>query len=323
MQQVTSFRIVGSSQPMAELRKRIEKVAPTTSSVMLLGERGTGKELVARALHLDRRGRFVAVNCGAIVDGLFESELFGHVKGAFTGAMVNRVGRIEQARDGTLFLDEIRDMPIGMQVKLLRALEGYGFERVGSNDLVMVNTRVVCATSGNLPEAIAQQRFRADLYDRLNIVTIRVPALRERLEDVPELVDYFLLEFNSQNPNRGIGLVSPGAMDKIREIAKTLDGNIRGLKALVERLANFAVDGNIVEGNEGFEQKIAIPAEEPRPGNLRARLREFEKREIENALRVTNGVIVQAAELLGIDRKTVDRKIERYGINVDDLRRER
>lgn len=322
MQQVTSFRIVGSSQPMMELRKRIERVAPTTSSVMLLGERGTGKELVARALHLDRKGKFVAVNCGAIVDGLFESELFGHVKGAFTGAMANRVGRIEQAKDGTLFLDEIRDMPVGMQVKLLRALEGYGFERVGSNDLVMVNTRVVCATSGNLPEAIAQQRFRADLYDRLNIVTIRVPALRERLEDVPELVDYFLLEFNDQNPTREVGLVSPGAMDKIREIAKTLGGNIRGLKALVERLANFAVDGNIIEGNEVFEQ-VAMPAEEPRPGNLRARLREFEKREIENALRVTNGVVVQAAELLGVDRKTVDRKIERYGINVDDFRRER
>ncbi|MFH1520232.1 MAG: sigma-54 dependent transcriptional regulator, partial [Candidatus Micrarchaeota archaeon] len=314
MQPVTSFKIIGHSPPVVELRRKIERVAGTTSSVMLLGERGSGKELVARALHAERKGKFVAVNCGAIPEGLFESELFGHVRGAFTGAIKDRRGRMEQAQDGTLFLDEIKDMPIRMQVKLLRALEGYGFERVGSSETVMVNTRIICATSGDLDEASSQQRFREDLYDRLNVVTITTPALRDRLDDVSELVEYFARQFNEQNSGYEITMVSDEAMKKIMEIARTLGGNVRGLKALVERLANFAVNGQIHDDNEGFEQTVVTQMRVDRvEGSLPAMVREFEIKMIRNALEVA-GTVVGAALSLGINRTTLVEKMRRYGI---------
>ena len=247
------FDIIGKSPQIEELRRTIALVAQTNVSVLITGERGTGKELVARAIHREstrRVAKFVAVNCAAIPAELVESELFGHVKGSFTGAIKDRKGKFQLAHQGTLFLDEIGDMPLTTQAKLLRALELGEFETVGGSDLVSVDVRIISATNKDLQREIAERRFREDLYDRLNVVEISVLPLRERLEDLALLVEYFLRKFNEENAKAVE--ISREAMRRIEAVAPNLSGNIRSLKALIERAAVFADTGCILPDNRAF-----------------------------------------------------------------------
>jgi len=247
------FDIIGKSPQIEELRRTIALVAQTNVSVLITGERGTGKELVARAIHRESTrhvAKFVAVNCAAIPAELVESELFGHVKGSFTGAIKDRKGKFQLAHQGTLFLDEIGDMPLTTQAKLLRALELGEFETVGGSDLVSVDVRIISATNKDLQREIAERRFREDLYDRLNVVEISVLPLRERLEDLALLVEYFLRKFNEENAKAVE--ISREAMRRIEAVAPNLSGNIRSLKALIERAAVFADTGCILPDNRAF-----------------------------------------------------------------------
>jgi formate hydrogenlyase transcriptional activator len=227
--------MVGSSPALLAMLQKVELVAPTDASVLIYGETGTGKELVARALH-NRSARkdrpLVKVNCGAISAGLVESELFGHVKGAFTGALERRVGRFELAHGGTIFLDEIGELPLETQVKLLRVLQEQEFEPVGSSRTVGVDVRIIAATNRDLEEAVGAGRFRSDLFYRLNVFPIRVPALRERRSDIPQLVMFFLSRF-AKKLGKKIEAVPQGIMDLLN--AYTWPGNIRELQNLVER----------------------------------------------------------------------------------------
>lgn len=235
-----TYDMVGSSEPMRRMREMIGKVAATDARVLVLGPNGTGKELVARALHegsLRAAGPFVEVNCAAIPTELIESELFGHEKGAFTSAVKQRTGRFEQANGGTLFLDEIGDMSLAAQAKVLRALQENSITRVGGEKDIKVNVRVVAATNKNLAEEIREGRFREDLYHRLSVIVIRVPSLNERADDIPELTNYFLgvvaQELNA--PRKGI---TPEALDALKQITWT--GNIREFRNVMERLTILA-----------------------------------------------------------------------------------
>jgi formate hydrogenlyase transcriptional activator len=295
--------------------KQVEKVAPSDSTVLILGETGTGKELIARALH--RRSKratraFVRVNCAAIPQSLIASELFGHEKGAFTGAMQRRVGRFEAADGGTLFLDEIGDLPLETQIALLRVLQEREFERVGSNHPVSVDVRLVAATNRDLPAAVAAGTFRQDLFYRLNVVPIAVPPLRERAEDIPLLVEYF------------VGRYAKAAGKNIRRIGKdTLEllkvydwpGNIRELQNVVERAVilcetdTFVVDESWLKRDSG---RLETPHEE-----LSA-LADREVEIIEAALAKSHGRISGpsgAAAKLGIPRQTLESKIKRLGLD--------
>jgi formate hydrogenlyase transcriptional activator len=227
--------IVGSSKPIRQLLKQVEKVAPSDSTVLILGETGTGKELVARALH--RRSKranqpFIRVNCAAIPQSLIASELFGHEKGAFTGALRRRVGRFEAANGGTLFLDEIGELPMETQIALLRVLQEKEFERVGSNHPISVDVRVIAATNRDLRAAVAAGTFRADLFYRLNVFPIRVPSLRERVEDIPLLVQYFVARYSKES-GKSIRQIGRQTLEHLRRYH--WPGNIRELQNVVER----------------------------------------------------------------------------------------
>jgi formate hydrogenlyase transcriptional activator len=306
--------IVGSCKPMREVLKHVEKVAPSDSTVLILGETGTGKELIARALH--RRSRrasraFIRVNCAAIPQSLIASELFGHEKGAFTGALQRRLGRFEAADGGTLFLDEIGDLPMETQIALLRVLQEKEFERVGSNQPISVDVRLIAATNRDLSAAVASGDFRQDLFYRLNVFPIAVPPLRERAEDIPLLVEYF------------VGRYAKAAGKKIRHIAKhTLEqlqaygwpGNIRELQNVVERAViltetdTFAVDASWL--------KIESTDSPQHEGLSTLADRELEM--IQAALAESHGRISGpsgAAARLGIPRQTLESKIRRLGID--------
>jgi formate hydrogenlyase transcriptional activator len=227
--------IVGKSRALSEVLDLVEMVAPSDSTVLLLGETGTGKELIARAIHDHSRRRshtFVKVNCAAIPSGLLESELFGHERGAFTGALEQRAGRIELADQGSLFLDEIGDIPLELQPKLLRVLQEREYERLGSTRTKNVNVRVVAATHHNLEEMILQKQFRSDLYYRLNVFPITIPPLRERAEDIPMLVRHFVRQF-AQRMNKTVEAVSPDTMEAL--VRYPWPGNIRELQNIIER----------------------------------------------------------------------------------------
>jgi DNA-binding NtrC family response regulator len=228
--------MIGESPPVQRIYRMIERVADTDSTVLITGESGTGKELVARTVHFNspRRDRaMVAINCGAIPEHLLESELFGHEKGSFTGASATRVGRIEAAHGGTLFLDEVGEMHPSLQVKLLRALQEREFERVGGNRTIRVDVRIIAATNQNLEQLVRDKKFREDLYYRLNVIPIEVPALRDRIEDLPVLVEIFLAECARQHKTRR--RMSPAALALLQRYP--WPGNVRELKNLVERLA--------------------------------------------------------------------------------------
>jgi PAS domain S-box-containing protein len=308
--------IVGSSEALGKVLSQVAKVAPTDSTVLILGETGTGKELIARAIHRRSNrsgGAFIRVNCSAMPSSLIASELFGHEKGAFTGALQRRVGRFESADGGTIFLDEIGELPMETQVALLRVLQEHEFERVGGNETISVNVRVLAATNRDLNAAVAAGTFRHDLFFRLNVFPIHVPALRERREDIPLLVEYLIDRYGAK------------AGKKIREITKeTLDlfrsynwpGNIRELQNVVER-AVILCEGETFSVDETWLQRESRPS----PGltvPLVAKVAEREKEVIESALAECKGRIsgpAGAAAKLGIPRQTLESRIAKLGID--------
>jgi len=307
--------IVGSSNPVRQVLKQVEKVAPSDSTVLILGETGTGKELIARALH--RRSKrasraFVRVNCAAIPQSLIASELFGHEKGAFTGALQRRAGRFEAADGGTLFLDEIGDLPMETQIALLRVLQEKEFERVGSNHPISVNVRLIAATNRHLPAAVAAGTFREDLFYRLNVFPIAVPPLRERAEDIPLLVEYFAGRF-AKGAGKNIRHIGKHTLQQLK--AYHWPGNIRELQNVVER-AVILSETDTFEVDEGWLKRESAGSPRPHEGLSVLEAREVET--IEAALAETHGRIAGpsgAAAKLGIPRQTLESKIRRLGID--------
>jgi len=306
--------IVGSSQAVRQLLKQVEKVAPSDSTVLIQGKTGTGKELVARALH--RRSRranrpFIRVNCAAIPQSLIASELFGHEKGAFTGALQRRVGRFEAANGGTLFLDEVGELPMETQIALLRVLQEKEFERVGSNHPVSVDVRVIAATNRDLRAAVAAGTFRADLYYRLNVFPIRVPSLNEREEDIPLLVEYFVARYAKESGKR-IRHIGKETLQRLRSYQ--WPGNIRELQNIVERAVILSETDTFVVDESWLKSESA----EPSSKRGLSTLEDGEAEMIEAALADTHGRVSGpsgAAAKLGIPRQTLESKIRRLGIN--------
>ena len=307
--------IVGSSKPMRHLVKQVEKVAPSDSTVLILGETGTGKELIARAVHRrsKRAGRaFVRVNCAAIPQSLIASELFGHEKGAFTGALQRRLGRFEAANGGTLFLDEIGELPVETQIALLRVLQEREFERVGSNLPVKVDVRMIAATNRDLPGAVAGGAFRQDLFYRLNVFPIAVPPLRERAEDIPLLVEYFVGRY-ANAAGKNIRHVARQTLDQLQ--AYTWPGNIRELQNVVERAVILTETDTFTVDESWLKRE---PAEAVTPHQGLSALADREVEMIEAALAESHGRISGpsgAAAKLGIPRQTLESKIRRMGID--------
>ena len=307
--------LVGSGASMREVFRRIEKVAATDISVLITGETGTGKEVVARELH--RRstrasGPFVAVNCGAIPETLLESELFGHAKGAFTGAVGARIGRFQAAAGGTLFLDEVAEMAPALQVKLLRALQDGEIRRVGESMPVRVDVRIIAATNQDLRRAIGEKRFREDLFYRLNVVPIRIPPLRERLEDVPLLAVHFLAQYNLRAGTQKV--FTPAALAELTEHA--WPGNVRELENMVEQAAALSPGAEIGEAGIQFEPAIG-PRAEAAPGQARslaAAVEEAERSAIQAALQRCDGDLARVALELGVSSTTLWRKMKRLDV---------
>ena len=306
--------IVGSSQPIRQLLRHVEKVAPSDSTVLILGETGTGKELVARALH--RRSKranrtFVKVNCAAIPQSLIASELFGHEKGAFTGALQRRMGRFEAANGGTLFLDEVGELPMETQIALLRVLQEKEFERVGSNHPIPVDVRVIAATNRDLRAAVAAGTFRRDLFYRLNVFPIAVPSLRQRAEDIPLLVEYFVARHSKESGKR-IRHIGKPTLEHLR--GYHWPGNIRELQNVVERAVILSEDDTFVVDDSWLKSVSAKSSQREGLSTLEG----SEVEMIEAALAKTHGRISGpsgAAAKLGIPRQTLESKIRRLGID--------
>ena len=296
---------------------------PTT--VLIQGESGTGKELVARALH-EQSGRadkpFIQVNCGAIPENLFESELFGYERGAFTGAVTSKPGRFELADGGTMMLDEVRELPRDMQVKLLRVLQEGAFERVGGLDLKSVDVRVVAATNVDLAQEVSDERFREDLYYRLNVILIQIPPLRERLDDIPLLVEHFLRKFN-ERLGRGIRGVGPEGLAAL--MAHAWPGNVRELENVIERAVLLAEGDEIgiselshVGGAAQMGSESATIVSDFEELDLKEYVRmhtvQIERARIQRALEAEDGNVTRAAKRLGISRKSLQIKMKEYGL---------
>jgi two-component system response regulator HydG len=302
--------IVSQSPSMAKVKEMIAMVAPTDSTVLLQGESGTGKGLVARKIHemSKRHGHpFISVDCGSLVKTLFESELFGHVKGAFTGADSTQHGKFEMAHGGTLFFDEISSINLEIQAKLLKAVEEKCISKVGNHKVVKVDVRLVSATNRELQEAIAKGLFREDLFFRLNVVSIQMPPLRERKEDIPLLVDHFLKVFNRKQGKTVEGL-SSDATEAL--IGYSWPGNVRELENTIERLVVFARDKIITSQDLVYSNTVLSRMVTPEP----VRLKEMERQHIVKMLARANGNKTHAAQLLGIDRKTLRTKLKQYNI---------
>ena len=315
--------IVGRSAALRSVLAELDMVAPTDSTVLILGETGTGKELIAQAVHSRSRRRahpFVKTNCAAIPTGLLESELFGHEKGAFTGAVGQRIGRFELANRGTIFLDEIGEAPLELQPKLLRVLQEREFERLGSSRTVRTDARLVAATNGSLPDMVEEKRFRADLFYRLNVFPIHLPPLRDRREDIPLLVRHFARYF-VQRTGRRIKWISSSAMKALVEYA--WPGNIRELQNLIERaVIRSAGDRLDIPVSELAQRVIGAPKPSGSPrtveefGSHRT-LEETERAQILATLRETGGVLSGpkgAARILGIHRSTLQFRMKKLGI---------
>jgi transcriptional regulator with GAF, ATPase, and Fis domain len=314
--------LIGSSAKFRAVLKNIDLLASVDSTVMIQGETGTGKELVARAIHeaSPRRGcRFVSLNCAAIPAALLESELFGHERGAFTGAVAQNRGRFEAADRGTLFLDEIGDLPIELQPKLLRVLQEKQFERLGSSRTIQVNVRVIAATNQNLWQMVQDRKFRADLYYRLNVFPVTLPALRERKQDIPLLAQYFVEKFAKQQ-----GKLIETIPDEVMNGLKHHDwpGNIRELQNVIERAVIMTVGGPLLspQTTEDLVRAEAVPAgvlEAAEPVGIKMRLADAERAHIAATLRETKWVVSGprgAAVQLGIPRTTLVSKMQRLGI---------
>jgi formate hydrogenlyase transcriptional activator len=308
--------IVGSSAPLRRVLAQVEKVAPTVSTVLILGETGTGKELIARAIHSrsKRSGRaFIRVNCAAIPPPLVASELFGHERGAFTGALQRRLGRFESADGGTLFLDEVGELPPEAQVALLRVLQDREFERVGGSQTISVDVRVLAATNRDLGIAVAEGTFREDLFYRLNVFPLRMPALRERGDDIPILVKYLVNRY-AERAGKSIRHITKPTLDLFR--AYHWPGNVRELQNVVER-AVILCDGETFAVDDTWLTPVVAPHSVATRSPLVANLVEHEREVIEHALRETEGVIggpAGAAAKLGIPRQTLESKIKKLGI---------
>ena len=301
--------IVGQSLNMRQSLELVGQVAPTDATVLLTGESGTGKELFARMIfeHSDRADQpFVAVNCAALPESILESELFGYEKGAFTGANQRRIGRFEAAHEGTIFLDEIGELTPQVQVKLLRVLQEGEFERLGSNETVRVDVRVIAATNREIEEELASGNFREDLYYRLNVVNIAIPPLRDRIEDVPLLAEHFLNTYREKN-RRDIHGFSRDAVDALVE--HSWPGNVRELENVVERAVVLDKDG-VIDLND-LPEKISAKSQDVRVLSipLGTSLEEIERQVISETLRMTRGDKNLAAKLLGIATRTIYRKI--------------
>ncbi len=313
--------IVGKSQVVVRIIEMIIKIADSPSNVLITGESGTGKELIARAIHnysYRKDHPFVAINCSAIPEGLLESELFGHIKGAFTGAIANKEGLFEVANEGTIFLDEIGDIPQSFQVKLLRILEEKTFKRVGGNQEIKVDVRIVAATNRDLKKAVAEGDFREDLFYRLDVIPIEMPPLRERREDIPLLVEHFLSKYN-RILGREVKGVSPEAMQRL--IDHPWKGNVRELENVIERavtLGNSSVIElkNIEEGlQRGVPYRKPMLVDIPSEGlNLEELLQGIEKDLLLRALDKTRWVKKDAAELLNLDFRSFRYRLAKYNI---------
>ena len=307
--------IIGRTAGMLAVYKQIAYAVDSTAPVLIQGESGTGKELVARAIHVlgTRAARpFVAVNCGAITETLLESELFGHVRGAFTGAIADRKGVFEQAHSGTVFLDEIGDMPPAMQVKLLRVLQDGEVRPVGGNRIIHTDARVVAASNIDLDRSVADQRFRQDLYYRLSVIVIHLPPLRDRREDIPLLIEQFVRNASARTGRQVV--ISPDAI--VALMSYRWPGNVRELENTIERLVVFS--RGRVELPDLPPTVLAAPSFEDRMFQGLPTLDELERRYLVHALDAVGGNRSRAAEVLGIDRRTLYRMAERLGIALKD-----
>lgn len=304
--------IMGCSPAIEEALNVVARAAPSRATVLLHGESGTGKELMARAVHeaSPRAGRpFVAVNCAALNKGLIESELFGHEKGAFTGADARRTGRFEQADGGTLFLDELAEIPLDVQVKLLRVLQERTIERVGSGVAIKVDVRLIGATNRDLAALVAHGAFREDLFYRLNVVAVDLPPLRQRKGDIPLLVNHFLARYAAEN-DKAVGEISKEALELLTRYA--YPGNVRELQNIVERAVVMARGAVVTCADLPAEVQKAAPT--PVADTLPAQVEELEKKAIAQALERAGGVQSRAAELLGLTERNLRYKLKKYGL---------
>jgi DNA-binding NtrC family response regulator len=309
--------IIGESGQMVEVISLVQRVAASEATVLIRGESGTGKELIAKAIHYasPRAARpLVRVNCAALPENLLESELFGHEKGSFTGAVASRKGRFELADTGTLFLDEIGDLPLHLQAKLLRVLQEREFERVGSSQPIKVNVRILSATHRDLESLMRAGQFRDDLYYRLNVVTILIPPLRERRQDLPALMDHFLKFFAAKN-----GKTLRGFSREARDALLRYDypGNVRELENLIERAVVLSRGDLIGRGDLPLTVEAPEASGEP-PAQLTAAVEGLERRMIKNALARASGVQTRAADLLGITERALRYKLKKYGLQGED-----
>ncbi len=327
MRSRSSFaNMVGKNRKMQALYTLIEKVSPTSTSVLITGESGTGKELVARAIHFHsprEKNPCISLNCAGLPENLLESELFGHEKGAFTGAVALRKGRFELADTGTLFLDEVGEMPLTLQAKLLRVLQERTFERVGGNKTINVDVRIIAATNKDLKEEVDKGNFREDLYYRLNVLNLHLPPLRERLDDLPMLVAHFVSKYSQEIGKPGLEI----APETVRFLS-TLpwEGNVRELENTIERAAVLCSDeiikpedvqpdmissqGASTQWLDGFDVEQVVPAGTPLPDVLHA----IEKKLVETALADADSVQTRAAESLGITKSLLQYKMKKYGL---------
>jgi two-component system response regulator HydG len=307
--------IVGNSQAVRDVLARVLKAAPTDSTVLITGENGTGKELVAKAIHVNskRAGKpFVPVNCAAISEHILESELFGHVKGAFTGAIAARKGLMEEADGGTFFFDEIAEMSPGLQAKLLRTIQEQEIRRVGDNRAIQVDVRIIAATNRNLEQEIEAGRFRRDLFYRLNVIPIHLPPLRERRQDIPLLAQHFLQKYN-RKMDRTVEL---GKSALARLLEHDYPGNVRELENLIEQAVALC-DGNVVEAQHLFAPgpRAPSPAGTSEPATLDEVVSSAEKKAILSALDRHQGALDEVSRELGLSATTLWRKMKRYGLS--------
>ncbi len=325
--------IIGDSAALREVLSKVEQVAPTASTVLLRGETGTGKELVAHAIHINsprEEKPFVRVNCAALAPGVLESELFGHEKGSFTGALARRPGRFELADGGTLFLDEVGDLPMEVQIKLLRTLQEREFERVGGAETIKVDVRVISATNRNLEKMIEDGEFREDLYYRLNVFPINLPPLRDRLEDLPVLVQHFVAKF-SRTMGGTPQQPAPDALAKLREY--NWPGNVRELENIIERAMILAKGQALAATHLDFGRRaqvagasstasgpVLVVSAAPAPAladdgkSLAERLLDSERKEIIAAVEKSRGNIASASRMLGINRSTLYYRLRKHGL---------
>lgn len=331
LQNKHSFKnVLSKSNKMLEIFELIGHVASTTTTVLIQGETGTGKEQLARAIHeasaSGRPGPFVAINCAAIPETLLESELFGHEKGSFTGANAQRKGRFEMADTGTLFLDEVGDIPPAMQIKLLRVLQERQFERIGGSATIQSDFRLIAATNQPLAKLVSENKFREDLYYRLNVVQIQLPPLRERTEDVPLLVSHFIQKYGKQGSPLQ---VTPEAMEHLLNYA--WPGNIRQLENAMERACITAKEGTITPEHLPLENRkigatgqmgAQIDVRRPLPEILAEMTSLIEKRYLKKMLRKTRGHVGRCAKLSGLSRRSITDKIAQYGIDKNEFKAE-